>query len=127
MGSALYEIYLIASRLLIPELEADALAQLKKLFSTAHAAMTPKLVYRIFDKTTENSPLRKLLVASLMRLFCSEASEHRLRPFFRPLDPHGPYVEWSAIQPIPDRHRQRNNCPLGVDAHSIGLSYVARR
>jgi hypothetical protein len=69
MGSALCDIFLIASRLLIPELDADALAQLKKLFSTAHAAMAPKLVDRIFDKTTENSPLRKLLVTSLARSF----------------------------------------------------------
>ena len=98
MGSALCDIYLIASRLLLPELGADALAHLKKLFSTVYAAMAPKLAYRIFDKTTENSPLRKLLVASLMRLSCSEASEHRLRPLFRPLNPHGPSVKYSAIR-----------------------------
>jgi len=69
MASALCDVYLMASRLLIPELEADVLEQLKSLFSTAHAAMTPKLADRIFDKTTEISPLRKLLVVSLARSF----------------------------------------------------------
>jgi hypothetical protein len=67
MGSALCDIYLIASRLLIPELEADAPAQLTWDFGTTRAVMTPKLVDRIFDKTFENSTLRKLLVTSLVR------------------------------------------------------------
>ncbi len=69
MGSALCDLYFVASRLLIPELKADVLKQLKNLFSTAHAAMTPGLAERIFDKTTEISPLRKLLVMSLARSF----------------------------------------------------------
>lgn len=69
MGSALCDIYFMASRLLIPELEADVLKQLKNLFSTAHAVITPMLADRIFDKTTEISPLRKLLVVSLARSF----------------------------------------------------------
>ncbi len=69
MGSALCDLYFVASRLLIPELKADVLKQLKNLFSTAHAAMTPSLAERIFDKTTEISPLRKLLVMSLARSF----------------------------------------------------------
>jgi len=39
--------------------EADALAQLKKLFDTAHGVQTPKLADGIYDKTPENSPLQR--------------------------------------------------------------------
>jgi len=67
MGRALCDIYLMAGRLLIAELQTDALAQLKKLFVAAHEVMTPKMVEMIYDKTPDNSPLRKLLVASLAR------------------------------------------------------------
>lgn len=69
MGSALCDIYFLASRLLIPELEADVLKQLKSLFNTAHAVTTPMLAERILDKTIEISPLRKVLVVSLARSF----------------------------------------------------------
>jgi len=69
MGSALCDIYLMATRLRMPELETDALAQLKRLFAGIQAVMTPKLAERIHDKTPENSPLRKLFVTSLARSF----------------------------------------------------------
>lgn len=69
MVNALWDMYLMASRLRIRDLETDVLKQLKRIFSTAHAVMTPKLVDRILDKTQENSPLRKVLVTSLARSF----------------------------------------------------------
>jgi len=67
MGRALCDIYFMAGRLLIAELQTDALAQLKKHFAAAHGVMTPQMVEMIYDKTPDNSPLRKLLVASLAR------------------------------------------------------------
>lgn len=64
-ANALCDIYLLASRLRMPELETDVVKQLDKYLSDTPEAITPKLVDYIYDKTPEISPLRKLFVKSL--------------------------------------------------------------
>jgi len=68
-ANALCDVYLLAGRLRIPELEEDVLEQLKSYLSAAPKAITPRLVDYIYDKTSEISPLRKLFVTSLARSF----------------------------------------------------------
>lgn len=79
MVNALWDMYLMASRLRILDLMKDVVKQLKQISGITHEVITPKLADRILDNTQENSPLRKVLVMSLARSF-------RLRKGTRPRD-----------------------------------------